>query len=90
MPLSEHEQKILTDLEESLRQQDPRFLKSIGNVNLHIHHWRSLSITGFLIGLAVLIAFFTMSTPLGLVGLAIMFGSTLMFSSHVEQGRRRS
>lgn len=25
MPLSEHEQKILTDLEESLSKQDPRF-----------------------------------------------------------------
>ncbi len=36
MPLSEHEQKILTDLEESLRQQDPRFLKSIGKVSFHI------------------------------------------------------
>ena len=87
MPLSEHEQKILTDLEESLRQQDPRFLKSIGKVNFHIHRWRSLSITGFLIGLAVLIAFFTESIPLGLVGLAVMLGSSLIFASHVEQIR---
>lgn len=90
MPLSEHEQKILTDLEESLRQQDPRFLKSIGKVSFHIRRWRSLSIVGFLIGLAVLIAFFTASTPLGLVGLGIMFASTLLFSSHVEQSRRPS
>jgi hypothetical protein len=87
MPLSEHEQKILTDLEESLRQQDPQFLKNVRKVNFRIRRWRSLSITGFLTGLAVLTAFFTESIPLGLVGLAVMLGSSLIFASHVAQIR---
>ncbi len=89
MPLSEHEQKILTDLEESLRQQDPQFLRGVSKINFHVRHWRAISTVGFLSGLAVLIAFFTDSTPIGLVGLAIMLCSSLIFSSHVAQIHRR-
>jgi uncharacterized membrane protein len=84
MPLSEHEQKILTDLEESLRQHDPHFAKSVGNLSLYARQRRRrlLSVIGFIVGLAVLVAFFTQSIPLGLVGLAMMVASALAFASN--------
>ena len=37
MPLSEHEQKILAELEESLSKQDPRFAKNVRETNVYSH-----------------------------------------------------
>jgi hypothetical protein len=83
MPLSEHEQKILTDLEESLRQQDPHFVKSVGSLSLYARQRRRrlFSVIGFIVGLTILVAFFAHSIPLGLVGLAMMLASSLVASS---------
>ncbi len=70
MPLSEHEQKILSDLEESLSQQDPRFAKSVSKTNVIVHARRRVrgGVVGFIVGLAILIVFLTQSTLWGLVG----------------------
>ena len=40
MPLSEHEQKILAELEESLSKQDPRFAKNVRDTNVYSHGTR--------------------------------------------------
>ena len=80
MALSEHEQRILIDLEESLLRQDPQFVKSVSKITNHTHRWRTLSLVGFLSGLAILVTFFSASIPLGLAGLALMLGSSLVFS----------
>jgi hypothetical protein len=86
MPLSEHEQKILSSLEESLRQHDPHFAKSVGNLSLYARRRRRRrgSVIGFIVGLVILVAYFTQSVPLGLVGLAIMLASSLVFASSVS------
>ena len=61
MPLSEHEQKILAQLEESLSKQDPRFAKSVRETNIYAHSLRQIrwSAVAFVIGLVVLVAFFS-------------------------------
>lgn len=85
MPLSEHEQKILTDLEASLIRHDPRFVEKVGQMGLYAHRRqrRLLSIAGFIVGFAILVAFFTLSVPLGLVGLAIMLASSITFARNL-------
>jgi hypothetical protein len=90
MPLSEHEQKILTDLETSLLQHDPRFAEKVGNIGRFAHRRKMkwLSIAGFIVGLAILVAFFTQSIPVGLVGLAIMLASSIAFTSYIAVTRR--
>jgi hypothetical protein len=96
MPLSEHEQKILIDLEESLRRHDPHFAKSVGNLSLHARQRRRkvLSVIGFIVGLTILVAFFTQSIVLGLIGLAMMLASSLVFASNAvvdsDDFRRRA
>ena len=40
MPLSEHEQRILAELEESLSKQDPRFAKNVRETNIYSHSGR--------------------------------------------------
>jgi hypothetical protein len=92
MPLSEHEQKILTDLEESLSKQDPRFAKIVSKSKFYVHarpraRW---SVAGFILGLAVLIVFFTQSVLLGLVGITMMLLSALFVARNAELMGRTS
>jgi Protein of unknown function (DUF3040) len=87
MPLSEHEQKILAELEESLSKQDPRFAKSVRETNVYSHGARRVrrGVAGFVLGLVVLIAFFSQSVYVGLMGVALMFASAVV----VERNARR-
>jgi hypothetical protein len=77
MPLSEHEQKILTELEESLLKQDPRFAKSVTRTSVDALARRGLycAVGGFIIGVLVTLVFFTESILLGLVGVMMMMVS---------------
>lgn len=86
MPLSEHEQRILAELEDSLAKQDPRFAKSVRTTNVYSHGGRRVrwGILGFLAGLAILILFFSRSVPLGLVGVALMFVSAIVIERNAR------
>ncbi len=80
MPLSEHEQRILAELEESLSKQDPRFAKNVRETNIYSHSGRRVrwGIVGFLAGLVMLILCFSSSVLLGLIGVALMFVSAVV------------
>jgi len=87
MPLSEHEQKILAQLEESLSKQDPRFAKSVRETNVYAHSLRQIrwSVAAFILGLVVLVAFFSHVILLGVVGVAIMFGAAVVIERNVRR-----
>jgi hypothetical protein len=80
MPLSEHEQRILAELEESLSKQDPRFAKNVRETNIYSHSGRRVrwGVAGFLVGLIVLVLCFSHSVILGLLGVALMFISAVV------------
>ena len=80
MPLSEHEQRILAELEDSLAKQDPRFAKSVRETNVYSHGGRRVrwGVAGFVAGLAILVLFFSRNVPVGLVGVALMFVSAVV------------
>jgi hypothetical protein len=86
MPLSEHEQKILLDLEESLSQQDPRFAKSVSQSNPLVYARRRVrgGVAGLIVGLAILMVFFTQSVLWGLVGVVVMLLSSLVVARNAE------
>lgn len=86
MPLSEHEQRILNELEESLSKQDPRFAKSVRETNVYAHGGRRVrwGIAGFVAGLLILVLFFSESTLLGLVGVALMFVSAIVIERNAR------
>lgn len=70
MPLSEHEEELLAQMEEAMRAEDPKFSSTLAGTG---------SATSFLVAiLLVLLGFATLlaglvakSTPVGLVGFAI-------------------
>jgi hypothetical protein len=74
MPLSEHEQRILAELEESLSKQDPRFAKNVRETNVYSHAGRRVrwGILGFVVGLLVLIFFFSESILLMFVAAVVI------------------
>jgi Protein of unknown function (DUF3040) len=91
MPLSEHEQKILAELEESLSKQDPKFAKSVRETNVYSHSLRRVrwAILTFLLGLVVLVAF-VQSVMVGIVGVAMMFVSAVVIERNIRRIGRAS
>lgn len=92
MPLSDSEQRILSDLEESFSKQDPRIARSVRRANALLDARRRvvLSIAGFVIGLTALVVFLTHSIVLSLVGTSLMLLSSLILARHAELKRRLS
>ena len=86
MPLSEHEQRILAELEESLSKQDPRFAKNVQQTNVYTHGGRRVrwGIAGFIAGLLILVLFFSESILLGLAGVALMFVSAVVIERNAR------
>jgi hypothetical protein len=58
VPLSEHEQRLLEQIEQSLYAEDPKFARTWRQKNLHnLKRTRAFrAIAGFVLGLAVLLA----------------------------------
>lgn len=92
MPLSEHEQRILAELEESLVRHDPQFAARVRSKTVYRQAGRQLkwAALGFLAGLGILVAFYSQSVVIGLVGVACMFGSAVLFERNVRRMGRAS
>ena len=87
MPLSEDEQRILSEIEQQLYQSDPALARDIADTTIYSHAYRNLkwSLAGFVVGLVALI--FTLGTSylLAFGGFLIMLVSALA----VERNARR-
>jgi hypothetical protein len=87
VPLSEHEQRILAELEESLVRQDPEFAERVRSESVYRHagrycKWAAVS---FVLGVVVLVAFFAKTPVVGFIGVVIMFGSAVVFERNLRR-----
>jgi hypothetical protein len=87
VPLSEHEQRILAELEESLVRQDPEFAERVRSETVYRHAGRHCkwSAVTFLAGVAILLAFYSQSVFLGFFGVAVMFASAVVFERNLRR-----
>jgi hypothetical protein len=87
VPLSEDEQRILSEIEQQLYQSDPALARDIADTTVYTHAYRNLkwSLLGFVAGLAVLILTLGTSYLLAFGGFLIMLVSALA----VERNARR-
>lgn len=78
MPLSEHEQKILEDIERSLQKEDPRFAQQVSHHSLFSLLSRRIRIgaLAFVAGF-VMLMLFMVSLWIALAGFAVMLFSAL-------------
>jgi hypothetical protein len=76
--LSEHEQKILDEIERHLAEEDPRFVQRAHRVGQRRSSSRQLVLAGvgFAFGLVLLLGL-TFSIFLGLAGVAVMFAAVV-------------
>ncbi|WP_346623066.1 DUF3040 domain-containing protein [Blastococcus montanus] len=81
MPLSEHEQRLLEQIERALVDDDPKFASSVRTGDRRLKARRMLQLGGLLVlvGLAVLVGGAVAgSVPLGVLGFLVAFaGATL-------------
>ena len=68
MPLNEREQKILEEIERQFYQEDPKLAQTVATTTLESvkRKWQRLAVVGFVVGVAVMLAFFTSSTVVAL------------------------
>jgi hypothetical protein len=78
VPLSEHEQRLLEQIEQALYAEDPKFASAVraGRSRLHTRRWIILATVGVLAGLAVLLVGLTAKLiVLGVVGFVLIVAS---------------
>src|SRR5919206_1427221 len=86
MPLSDHEQRILEEIERRLAEEDPRLADQVANTSLYSHlarriRWASVA---FLLGFVMLLAF-ALSLWVAAAGFATMLLSTLLIYRYLKQ-----
>jgi len=89
VPLSEDEQRILSEIEEQFYATDPAFARGVGTTTLYRHAFRNLkwATAGFLAGVAILV--YTLITTNFVVsfvcGFLVMLASALWFERNARK-----
>jgi hypothetical protein len=83
VPLSDHEQRLLEQIERALYAEDPKFASSVRATDLRTHYRRRLirSAIGFVVGLAILVAGVVIQGAylvVGVIGFLVMLGFALL------------
>jgi hypothetical protein len=89
MPLSEHEQRILAEIERRLLEEDPKFAHQVGaSFRAHLGRRMKLAVAGFVLGLIVVISStFFENVAVGVAGFVLMLACVFLF---VRTMRRRA
>ncbi len=92
MPLSEHEQRLLEQIERELYADDPKLVSTVRSINPRTYAlrrlWRSMAL--FIVGLGVLVAAVVINSGpasiiLGLVGFVVMLLAALRGSGDLRR-----
>lgn len=91
MPLSEHEQRILEDIERRLQQEDPRFANAVTRTSLTGHLVRRIrwGAAAFIAGF-VMLMLFALSVWVAVAGFAVMLLSALVVYQQLRRMGRGS
>ena len=86
MPLSDHEQRILEEIERRLAEEDPRLAETVERTSLYTHlarriRWASLS---FLAGF-VMLMLFSVRLWVAAAGFGVMLVSSLLIYRYLKQ-----
>jgi len=87
MPLSEDEQRILTDIENHLYESDPALVREVSQTTIYTHAFRNLkwATLGFVVGVALMVALLSTSHLLAFGGFLLMLASVLWFEHNARK-----
>ncbi|WP_084469218.1 DUF3040 domain-containing protein [Nocardiopsis trehalosi] len=80
MPLSEHEQRMLDQIEQALYAEDPKFANTVRQTNPAVHYkrWIIKASVGFVIGIALLMSGAVLQQVIvGVIGFIVMLACLL-------------
>ena len=88
MPLSDHEQQILADIEARLRAEDPKFAKTVGQTTVITHARRQVRVAVIVgvLGFVLLLAGIA-NIVVGIVGFGLLLGAIVHGASQVQRLR---
>jgi hypothetical protein len=81
VPLSEHEQRLLDQIERALYQEDPKFASTVRQTDLRTHMRRRLRRAGFVLALGfvlLLAGVVSNNPPISVAGFVVMVGALLL------------
>ena len=86
MPLSDHEQRILEEIERRLAEDDPAFVEQVGRTDLYTHLARRIRLASiaFCVGL-VMIMLFVWSVVVAAIGFVVTVLSAVLLYRYVGQ-----
>jgi hypothetical protein len=90
VPLSEHEQRLLNQIEQALYAEDPKFASSVRSARTHrwTRRWIVLAVAGVIAGLGViLIGLAAKLVFLGVIGFVLIVASCA-YAATMLRGRR--
>ena len=86
MPLSDDEQRILSQIEQQLHETDPALAKEVATTTVYTHSARNIkwSVLGFIIGLVTIVLTLSISFWLAFIGFVMMLAAALLFEQISE------
>jgi len=90
VPLSDHEQRMLAEIERALYAEDPKFAASVRTTTLHSRYQRRIAaaIAVVVVGLVLLpVSLAVKIVPLGVLGFALMLAGALWGISNLKRMR---
>ena len=87
MPLSEDEQRILSEIEQHLYASDPQLVREVSQTTVYRHAGRNLKWAAlcFIGGLVFMLATFTTSIVLAFAGFLAMLASAIIFERNLRK-----
>jgi len=87
VPLSEDEQRILTDIEQHLYESDPKLVNEVSKTTVYTHAFRNMkwASLGFVAGVILMIALLPVNYVLAFGGFLLMLASVLMFERNARR-----
>ena len=88
MPLSDHEQRLLEQIERALYAEDPKFASTVSSTDLRTHARRRVrrAFVLLVLGMVALLAgVMVPSVPLGVAGFCIMLGAAGFAASQYKR-----
>jgi hypothetical protein len=79
MPLNDHEQRILDEIEKRLAEDDPTFVEQVGRTDLYTHLSRRIRVSAFAFVAGLLLLFlFAISVWFAVLGFGLMLASAVV------------
>jgi hypothetical protein len=79
MPLNDHEQRILDEIERRLAEDDPNFVEQVGRTDLYTHLARRIRLAAFAFVLGLVLLFlFAVSVWFAVAGFGLMLASAVV------------